>query len=437
MLMLCRLIKLYLGCKTNKIRFKWTTNSSPHATKRAIYPPSTKLCWRVPNSTSSRSRNCQTIAKNATLTLSSWDRWLGAKETARESCGIETDANMRESGTTIWEMEEDSRGILITILISVSSKTEKRTEKVFIHGIMEKFMMESGIKDWSMAMASGEAYQETRTLVNGVILKPKDSESIPGKTVIVMRANGDNVWNMDRAQTSSKMVTRTQVSTRKANLMAKVNTLGKMDRSMWESLDKGSSMVRVDGRVLKDLSQAISTKVTILTTKSKDTVCLYGPAEILTKVSIKKMNVMAMEKWNGPMVAYIKASGLVEFSMVTVRWSSQTGSLRKEHSNIMFTKVQRMARVGPFNSLFNYKTKIKIKDLQEEVLEATTNPLRCKASISRATLISMLALIQTCMDNSWILLSRVTRTFRISTPDKSSFQTFQEEEDLQLRAIHL
>lgn len=44
-----------------------------------------------------------------------------------------------------------------------------------------------------MAMASGEAYQETRTLVNGVILKPKDSESIPGKTVIVMRANGDNV----------------------------------------------------------------------------------------------------------------------------------------------------------------------------------------------------------------------------------------------------
>jgi len=44
-----------------------------------------------------------------------------------------------------------------------------------------------------MAMASGEASQETRTLVNGVILKLKDSESIPGKTAIVMRANGDNV----------------------------------------------------------------------------------------------------------------------------------------------------------------------------------------------------------------------------------------------------
>lgn len=59
-----------------------------------------------------------------------------------------------------------------------------------------------------------------------------------------------------------------------------------------------------------------------------------------------------------------------------------------------------MVREELFNSLFNYKTKIKIKDLQEEVLEAITNPLRCKASISRATLTSMLVPIQTCMPNS-------------------------------------
>jgi hypothetical protein len=277
----------------------------------------------------------------------------------------------------------------------------------------------------------------THTLVNGVILKLKVSESIPGKTAIATKANGDNVWSMVRAQTSSKMVTHTQVSTRKASRMAKVNILGKMDHSMLESLDKDSSMVRVAGRALKDLSQAISMRVTILTTKSKDTVCLYGPAEILTKVSIRKMNVMAMEKWNGPTAAYIKVSGLVEFSMGMVRWSSQTESLKKEHSNIMFTKVQRMVREELFNSLFNYKTKIKIKGLLEEVLEAITNPLRCKASISRATLTSMLVPIQTCMPNSWILLSRVTRTFKISILDKSSFQTFQEEEDHQIRVIHL
>jgi hypothetical protein len=90
-------------------------------------------------------------------------------------------------------MAEDSRGIPITILISVSSKMEKHTVKEYTHGIMVKFMMESGIKDLSMAMASGEVSQETHTLVNGVIQKPKDSEFTPGKTAIAMRVNGDNV----------------------------------------------------------------------------------------------------------------------------------------------------------------------------------------------------------------------------------------------------
>lgn len=43
-----------------------------------------------------------------------------------------------------------------------------------------------------MATASGEASQETHTLVSGVILKPKDSVFTPGKTGIVMRVNGVN-----------------------------------------------------------------------------------------------------------------------------------------------------------------------------------------------------------------------------------------------------
>ena len=101
---------------------------------------------------------------------------------------------------------------------------------------------------------------------------------------------------MVKAQTSSKTVTHTLVNTRKASQMVKVNILGKMDHSMWESLDKDSSMVRVVGRVQKDLNLAISTKGTILTTKSKDMECLFGPAAILTKVSTKKMSEMVMEK---------------------------------------------------------------------------------------------------------------------------------------------
>ena len=41
-----------------------------------------------------------------------------------------------------------------------------------------------------MAMASGEASQETHTLVSGVILKLKDSVYTLGKMAIVMRASG-------------------------------------------------------------------------------------------------------------------------------------------------------------------------------------------------------------------------------------------------------
>jgi hypothetical protein len=44
--------------------------------------------------------------------------------------------------------------------------------------------------------------------------------------------------------------------------------------------------------------------------------------------------------------------------------------------------------------LFNYKTRIKIRESLEEVQEATTNLSKCKASIDRAILISILDLIQ-------------------------------------------
>ena len=101
---------------------------------------------------------------------------------------------------------------------------------------------------------------------------------------------------MVRAQTSSKMATHTQVNTKKANQMARANIHGKTVHSMLVSFDRDSSTVRVAGRVQRDLNLAISMKVIILTTKSKDTECLFGLAETLTKVNIKRMNATAMEK---------------------------------------------------------------------------------------------------------------------------------------------
>ncbi len=78
--------------------------------------------------------------------------------------------------------------------------------------------------------------------------------------------------------------------------MARANTLGKTDLSMWESSVKVSNMERVAGRAQRGLSQAISTKETILTTKSKDTGCLFGLAATPTKVSIRKTSAMVMAR---------------------------------------------------------------------------------------------------------------------------------------------
>lgn len=73
MLMLCRPIKLFLECRTNKIPSRCTnSNSRRTAIKKVICPLSTKLCWKAPNLTSNLLENCQTIAKSATLMPFSW-----------------------------------------------------------------------------------------------------------------------------------------------------------------------------------------------------------------------------------------------------------------------------------------------------------------------------------------------------------------------------
>ena len=101
---------------------------------------------------------------------------------------------------------------------------------------------------------------------------------------------------MVKAQTSSRMETLIQENTKKVSQMEKANTHGKMVLSMSENFVKALSMEKVDGRVPRVLNRAISTKVTILTTKSKDMVCSYGQAAIPIKESIKRTNVMGMAR---------------------------------------------------------------------------------------------------------------------------------------------
>ena len=78
------------------------------------------------------------------------------KEKVKESWGIKMEGSMKENGNMIWDRAEALKNILMVTLFMVSIKWEKQKEKVYINGIMEKFMMVSGIMDWSMVMEFGK-----------------------------------------------------------------------------------------------------------------------------------------------------------------------------------------------------------------------------------------------------------------------------------------
>ena len=120
-------------------------------------------------------------------------------------------------------------------LISVFSKTAKHMAKVSTLGTTERSTMESGTKVSSMVTASGEVYQETLILANGVTLKLKATEFTPGKMETDMKVSGSNVSSMAKALTYLRMETHIQVSTKTGSLMAKVNTHGEILHSTWES----------------------------------------------------------------------------------------------------------------------------------------------------------------------------------------------------------
>ena len=65
--------------------------------------------------------------------------------------------------------------------------------KVYILGLMERYMMESGRMELKMAMVYGKEYLGILIQVNGKILKQMGMVYISGKMVTDMKVNGCNV----------------------------------------------------------------------------------------------------------------------------------------------------------------------------------------------------------------------------------------------------
>jgi tRNA A-37 threonylcarbamoyl transferase component Bud32 len=99
-------------------------------------------------------------------------------------------ANTKVIGLKTSEMAKALKDMIITILILDVLRREKHMEMEFIHGKMEKYMMENGIKGSNMDMAYGKGRKMTHMSENGVIVKHMDLVFINGIMEISMKESG-------------------------------------------------------------------------------------------------------------------------------------------------------------------------------------------------------------------------------------------------------
>lgn len=97
---------------------------------------------------------------------------------------------MKVNGKETRGMEMDMKFSKMGIAIEDSILTTNRTEKEFINGIMEKFMMESGFKDKKTVSEFGKDYIMIVIRENGKTIKLKGLELIFGVMGIGMKENG-------------------------------------------------------------------------------------------------------------------------------------------------------------------------------------------------------------------------------------------------------
>ena len=118
-------------------------------------------------------------------------RLKNAKEMARESCYITIKESMKEIGKMTKDMAEAMRNSKMEMFIRVITSMVELMVREYSHGLMERFMMENGVKESKKVMVYGEELTETHISANGNKAKLMVTECISGKTVTGMRESGE------------------------------------------------------------------------------------------------------------------------------------------------------------------------------------------------------------------------------------------------------
>ena len=98
--------------------------------------------------------------------------------------------SLKEVGVKTSGMERDSNAMPMVIPILVTLILVKPMGKVFILGVIRKFLMVNGIKGLNMVMASGKVFTGIHLSANGFGQKRMDMVCTRGQMVIDTRENG-------------------------------------------------------------------------------------------------------------------------------------------------------------------------------------------------------------------------------------------------------
>ena len=100
---------------------------------------------------------------------------------------------MKASGRETSAMEMDMKYLKMVIAIEDNTWIINLTEREFINGIMEKFMMGSGFRAKKTVSESGKDCSMTAIRENGKITRPKDSALTSGVMGTGMKVSG---WHL-------------------------------------------------------------------------------------------------------------------------------------------------------------------------------------------------------------------------------------------------
>lgn len=216
-----------------------------------------------------------------------------------------------------------------TTSMKESSSMEKRMGKEFTHGLMGRFMTESGREESRRVMECGKVSLEIPTLVNGRTARQMAMECIHGRMETGMRESGGTVSSMGKALTSLPIRTPTQGSTSLGSQTGLVSINGRTAALTLGSSRMDSNMGRGNGRRWEAKLIATAMRESMCRIRRMGMGCSTGRVATSIRETTRRMRGTAMERCTGLMVHATKELGNWGFSMDKAKWCFQMALSRK------------------------------------------------------------------------------------------------------------